>query len=467
MEVLMNIHAFIHNDRFFMYNIDNCYITETNQAAYDVIQQICKNNGTDVIKELSTIYSTEKIEEVLQELKLVEKEMSLCQQDELRKVLPSDVKKTHPKQLILNVSQECNLGCEYCIVNKGEYGHKGKMSLDTAIRAIDFLLENSKGEEKFIVSFFGGEPLVNFPVIEKTAEYISEISHKKNISISMGITTNGTILSDRILECFKNNNIQVIISIDGPKEIHDRLRRFRNGKGTHDTIIDNIKRMLQSLPNGLTARATLTKHSPPFTEIGEYLENLGFKDVLFGRVLEFPTCNSTDSYTYEELAMTEQTIHNAAEAYYNISLQETLNTNRDSKYSFHKAMHMRQMQYIKEGHPRRFNCGACIKTLGVDINGDLYPCQYFVDMPDFKIGNIWDGRDFEKIANFYNDFESHRQKCIQCWAKNICGKGCFSKAVKDGCQFVEPDDNMCNIIRKHIEKSLYLYYENKSSKQVI
>lgn len=458
----LNIHTFKINDKYLMFSIDNCYITEISPAAYDVLQLAGGKNDKEIIKELSSIYPIAVIEEVLGEIKIVEKELSLCCQSPIRQLLPSDLKNVYPKQLILAVSQECNLSCKYCIVNQGEYGQKGKMSEETARRAIDYMLEKSQGDKNFIVNFFGGEPLVNFPVVKNTAEYITGICHENNVNISMGITTNGTILNEEILECLKKNNISVIISFDGQKEIQDRWRKFRNGKGTHDVIIKNVKKMMECLPGSLTARVTLTKYSPPYQEIGVYLEELGFKDILFGKVSEFPTCNSGDGLSYEELALTEQMISNASEEYFNSSLTGTSDIGEILKYNFQKSMHQRQIGYIKEGRPRRFNCAAGIKTLGVDINGDLYPCQYFIGMPVFKIGDIWGGFDTDKIADFYNSFESNRQKCKKCWAKTICGKGCFFKAVKDSCEFMEPDDNLCNIVRKHAEKVLYLYSQNKS-----
>jgi radical SAM additional 4Fe4S-binding domain len=453
----LDYHVFKQREKYLMFITDTCKIYEINSLTYHVLLLYDIKSEEEIVAKLAPEYSREKIEEVFEELKVLEADIASCQQSCIRKIVPSDLANVHPKQLVLAVSQECNLGCEYCIVNKGEYGQKGKMSADTARRAVDYMLERSEGEENLIVDFFGGEPLLNFPVVKKTAEYIDQIRRKKNIQINMSITTNGTILNDEILDFFKQYHMAVIVSIDGPREIHDQWRKFRNGKGTHSVVTANIEMLVRSLPNVITARTTLTRQSPPLMEIGYYLEKMGFHDVQFSRVTEFPNCNSCGNHTYSELALSEQELTDMGEDYCQAGLSEIQGRSGRMKYSFRTGMLMRHMRYIKQGCPRRYNCGAGIGILGVGIQGDLYPCQYFIDMPVFKIGDVWKGIDTDRLADFYNTFNNNRQKCESCWVKNLCGRGCFFGAVKDGCRFAEPDEAECSIIRKYAEISLYLY----------
>jgi radical SAM additional 4Fe4S-binding domain len=458
----LNIHTFEKMGKYLMFDIDTCEIREITSPAYQVLQLYSKKSDEEIVSQLSQEYSKEKIEEVLEELKVLEMDAASCKQNHIINALPSDFAKVNLTQIVLVISQECNLDCKYCNVNKGEYGQKGKMSVDTARKAVDYLMENSNEENNLVVSFFGGEPLLNFPVIKQTVEYIDQISRMYGKHIQMGITTNGTILNDEILDLLKRYKISVIVSIDGPKEIHDLWRKFKNGQGTHSAIEANIERMVKILPNAVSARVTITRQSPSFMEIGEYLEKMGFHDVQFSRVTEFKTCNNCSSKTYSDLALSEQDLLHVGEEFCQTGLSEIRNSDEKIKYSFRTGMLMRHMKNIKKRRPRRYNCGAGINTLGVGINGELYPCQYFIDMPVFKIGDVWNGLNINSLSSFYNNFNCNRQKCGACWAKNLCGRGCFFKAVKDYCRFDEPDEMECSIIQKFTEINLYLYAHLKN-----
>jgi radical SAM additional 4Fe4S-binding domain len=457
-----DIHCFEYKGKYFVLDINTCETMEINPATFHVLESYGVKNEDEIIKGLTYDYPEDALRDVFSEIAVLKDEGYFAPYKEVQYKPATDswMQSSHPLEMVLLVSQECNMGCEYCFAGKGEYGQKGKMAEETAIRAVDYLLEKSEDmKQRLHINFFGGEPLLNFPVVKKTADYIGEISRKKGIHISMGITTNGTILNDEILECLKKHYITVLISLDGPKEIHNKWRKFRNGKGTYDTVVKNAQQMKEYLPKGLTARVTLTKESPPIAEISKHIKELGFINMIYSVMYDRPTCNGSDYRAYKDISMSERELKD-----FYVTTQNTLEsiinkTNIGTLSDIDTDMVMRNMRHTDGCSPRRYFCHAGFSEIAVGIDGEIYPCQRFVDMPAFKLGDIWTGLDGEQFSGFYNGFEMHRKTCSKCWGRYICGRDCFRDAVKDDCYFHEPDGRACAIKLQGIERQIYLQSE--------
>jgi radical SAM additional 4Fe4S-binding domain len=310
------------------------------------------------------------------------------------------------------------------------------------------------------VTFFGGEPLMNFPLIENILDYCTDICRKEDKKIHFTMTTNGTILNDRILERIKRHKIGILVSLDGPEEIHDRYRKFRNGKGTFKVIAENVKLMSQFIP--VSARVTLTKNSPSLTEIGQALEEIGVKEMRFCAVSEDPTCSSCKNQNFDDMGMTVGQLLNLEAEVDRIG--ETLLENSIDKEP--ESIYIRILQdkrTIVKKH-RFCECGG--HSLAVSTNGDFFPCHRFVGMQAFKLGSVWDGINEKSAANFFNYYDKTRDKCRKCWAVNLCGGGCINETVADGCRFKEPNENKCIQIRAQKEGAIYLHMKKQDKKIV-
>jgi radical SAM additional 4Fe4S-binding domain len=409
------IHTFLFNGKYFLIDFNKSVFSKIDEVTYKALQH------DETANRNSTFVS----------------------------VSPAASHTAHPHEIVMLVDQECNLACDYCYAGKGEYGNKGKMTEETARRAIDYILEKPEKAIRYHIGFFGGEPLLNFSVMKMAAEYADSICSRKGISISFGLTTNGTILNDEILEFLKKYHVSVKVSMDGPKEIHDRYRKFANGSGSFDTIVSNLQEMIATLPEGISALVTLTEQSPRFDEIESYLKEVGFCNVISNHVSEYPTCKGS----YHRKGVKPIVPAN--------SLEDELKTflerhSRDRIVSTYKDMQKSIQRILKT--VRYYNCSVGSHMIAIGINGDIYPCQRFVGMTAFKIGNVHDGLVETQYAKFFNDFEATREACDLCWARTICGRGCFRDAVKDA-RFCEPDEQMCNQRRNSIEKMFYLYSE--------
>lgn len=454
-----NIHLFQYNGFNYLFDINTCVPLEINQIAYRILQLYGTMEKEEILKELTPDYMEDEVLSVFKDIELLKgKGLLSSSQYSFRSVSASEASETKIMRLILMVIQDCNLGCTYCYGNQGTYGHEGKMSEETAYRAIDYMLEQSPKQKQFTVVFFGGEPLMNFPLIEKVLDYCDEICKTNGIKINYSMTTNGTIFNENILECIKKHNITVTVSIDGPEEIHDRYRKFQNGKGTFKVISENVKKMSQHFP--VSARVTVTKYSPSITEIDKALEEMGIKNMYFCTITESPACGSGKCQNFDDMGMTVSELLDLEAEFDKIG--EELICSKEEPTSIHSSMLQRNRVFFK----RDRNCGCGGNILAVAANGGLFPCQRFVDMEAFKLGNIWDGLNGESYANFFNEFDKSREKCRQCWAVNTCGGGCAYDAVVDGYRFGEPNESKCIQIRAQKKGAIYLKTKKQEKKTV-
>ncbi|EOL43022.1 PapB family radical SAM/SPASM ranthipeptide maturase [Enterococcus phoeniculicola] len=343
--------------------------------------------------------------------------------------------------LTLMLIQECNMKCSYCYGEGGEYFNKGKMSIDTAIKAVDYLIKESK-EKELLVAFFGGEPLMNFRLIKEVVKYCKGKEISTNKIFRFTITTNGTLINKRIEDFLVENNVMIQISLDGNKKQHDKNRFFENRRGSYDLILDRTKSLRER--TRVSGRATLTSENLNYTEIYNHLNDLGFSAIPMA-VAE----NMIDDEAYEiRIKEFIRLIHYCKEL---IDLK---------KYDDVVKIPMIYgiLQKLEFPEERQVGCNVGQGVYAVDIDGSLFPCHRFVSKENFKIGDLEIG--VENVQEFKDkQHVLNHVKCDSCWARNLCLGGCpFENYEQTG--FMEKaSSRYCKFMKMTSEEIVKLYLE--------
>lgn len=346
--------------------------------------------------------------------------------------------------LILLIVQDCNLRCSYCYGEGGEYKHRGKMSLETAKRSVDYLFENSGEREDLFITFFGGEPLLRFDFIKEVVEYIELKEKEYNKKVHYSMTCNGTLLTEEISQYIIDKEISVTISIDGNEEVHDFNRYYCDKRGSYNDVIEKTKLLREK--TRLTARATLTNKELNVTKIFNDLYSLKFSNVAVA-----PCIDKINKEEYVELA------ENYKKLIWNFN-----DLVKKGEYIKAKKIGiiMKMLKRIDESGSSRTFCGANRNMMAVDIEGNLFPCQRFVGNDKFIQGNVFDGVDEKKHEHTIREFliDSH-DKCTDCWCKNLCGGGCPYENFQSNGESNIPHEDSCMLNKAFFEELIYLYMD--------
>lgn len=351
--------------------------------------------------------------------------------------------------LTLMVCQECNLRCNYCYGEGGEYHDRGIMNQETGKKAIVFGLENCV-ENSLSIIFFGGEPLMQFGLIRELVQFAYEEAQKHSVKIGFSITTNATLITDDIAEFLKENRFGVTISIDGCEECNDRNRFYVNGKGAYQNIVKGV-RILQAHGVNVSARGTVTSNNINMLKNWKHLCNLGFKNVHLSAALNLMEKSDLDLYIAEEKQMIDYFI----------------NCLKKQDYENISSMHNVEsfMLRIHNGGKRNTCCGAQVRMIAVDKNGDIYPCHRFVSIKEMCIGNIEAGCDNYKTMIMHKDLLLDNSICSKCWARVLCGGGCPFENYMENSAICQPNSFTCkanqSILMYMVTKYLELSDEEK------
>ena len=356
--------------------------------------------------------------------------------------------------LVLNLTNQCNLSCQYCY----EFGADkvatpdGKpkfMDLETAKASVDFLLEQSAGRKGVHITFFGGETLMNFPLLKKVVTYANEKAAEQGRSIDFSLTTNATLLTPTIIEFLSENRIGVTVSMDGPKELHDQLRVFANGRGSYDIIEPRVRALIQGhRTRPIVARVTLTSGVTDVVKIYRHLkEDLGFHEVGFA-----PVTTSPDRlYAINETGMDGvlDQFHVLAKEYLEYALRGEMHGFTNVSDTLAELC-----QGVNKSHP----CGAGLGLMGVGPSGDIAPCHRFVDSDQHALGHITTGIDREKQSAFLDRGHiDSKYDCQTCWARPLCAGGCHHEAFVRYGDTGHPNLHYCDWIRDWTDTCLQIY----------
>jgi uncharacterized protein len=326
--------------------------------------------------------------------------------------------------LSLAVAQKCNLGCTYCYAQQGEFGGAAKsMDEATALRAVDLLLRGAAPGERFNLAFLGGEPLANREVIRAATERAAALAAERGARVTFSITTNGTLLREEDADLFERHAFAVTISLDGPREVHDRLRPFKGGRGSYDATMERVAPLLAGQRRmQVSARVTVTPRNLALRETLDELVGLGFHSVGFSPMLSSPTGH--DEMGHADLSvMLEQMMECGGELERRITAGE--------RYPF--ANLVNALREIHKGTHRPYPCGAGAGYLGVSADGDLAACHRFVGDAQGAMGDLDGGVDRGRQAAWLAGRHVHRQEpCRRCWARHLCGGGCHHEVIHRG-----------------------------------
>ncbi len=357
-------------------------------------------------------------------------------------------RQTVVKALCLHIAHDCNLACRYCFAEEGEYhGRRALMSLDVGKKALDFLVANSGNRINLEVDFFGGEPLMNWDVVKSLVEYGRSLEGPHNKRFRFTLTTNGVLLNDEILEFANREMANIVLSIDGRKEIHDKMRPFRGGQGSYDLIVPKFQKVAESRGQSrYYVRGTFTRNNLDFSKDVLHLADLGFEQISVEPVVAGPEAD----YAIREADLP------VLKDEYDALASEMLRRRKEGKgFNFFHFM------IDLEGGPcvakRLSGCGSGTEYLAVTPWGDLYPCHQFVGNEKFLMGNVEEGilrndiRDEFKCCNVYA-----KEKCRKCFARFYCSGGCAANAYNFHGDINEAYDVGCELERKRVECAIML-----------
>jgi len=352
------------------------------------------------------------------------------------------------KALCLHVAHTCNLNCAYCFASQGKYqGERAIMSLEVGKRALDFLIENSGTRRNLEVDFFGGEPLMNFDMIKELVAYARVREKEAGKNFRFTLTTNGVLVDDDVIDFANREMSNVVLSLDGRKEIHDRYRVDYAGKGSWEKIVPKFQRFVEKRGNrNYYMRGTFTHANPDFVKDIEEMLRLGFTELSMEPVVCAP--DDPSALTQEDLPIVLDQYEKLAE----LMLQRRREGRPFTFYHY--------MIDLKGGpciYKRVSGCGSGTEYMAVTPWGDLYPCHQFVGDEKFKLGNIWDGVDNTAIQDEFASCNVYaRPECADCWAKLYCSGGCAANAYHATGSITGVYKYGCELFRKRMECAIML-----------
>ena len=445
------LHKFSMNGINVLMDIYSGAVHAVDDVAYDIADLYPEMNADELAEKFADKYSREQIDEAVEELKELKDAGMLYTEDEYEGVL-EQVKNRAPvvKALCLHVAHDCNLKCRYCFAEEGEYhGKRSLMSAEVGKKAIDFIIANSGKRRNLEVDFFGGEPLMNFDVVKEIVEYGREQEklHDKNFRFT--ITTNGILLDDEKQKYINENMHNVVLSLDGRKEVNDYMRPRAGGQGSYDIIVPKFQKLAESRnQTDYYLRGTFTHNNLDFSkDVFHIADDLGFKQVSVEPVV----AESTESY-----AITEDDLDTIFEEYEKLAEQLYIRHKtgeRDFNF-FHFMVDLTGGPCIAK---RLSGCGSGTEYLAVTPEGDLYPCHQFVGQEEYKIGSVYNGIENTAIREeFANCNVYTKPDCKKCWAKFYCSGGCMANACHYAGDIMGTYEIGCKLQRKRIECAIMI-----------
>ncbi len=350
------------------------------------------------------------------------------------------------KSMCLNVAHACNFACKYCFAKQGNYGEKsGLMSFEVAKRAIDFLYENSKGRKHLEVDFFGGEPLLDFDVVKKTIYYARKQYADKEWRFTL--TTNGSLLTEEMEKFFYENDVSLVLSLDGDKKINDMFRVFPDGKGTFDYILPKIKMVAdhRKESGGYYVRGTYTKKTIHISKTVMDLHSFGFKYISLEPVV------TTD----KEINISEEDLPLLKREYEKLAKEYVESQKQGEWHFFHFNVDLEAGPCIQK---RIHGCGAGVEYLAVSPSGEIYPCHQFDGIKEMKLGDIWNGITNKQLTEQFRkaNFLFNKKECADCWARFYCSGGCLANNYNMTGDIFKPYRIGCETQKMRIEAALYV-----------
>jgi len=450
----------VHQYKLNGYNIvlDTCSgsIHVVDEVAYDIIALYKEKSVDEIVAEMLTKYAhrddvtEEDVRFCLEDVEALEKAGKLYSPDTFADVAGTFKERSGNviKALCLHVAHTCNLNCSYCFASQGKYhGERALMSFEVGKQALDFLIANSGKRRNLEVDFFGGEPLMNWDVVKELVAYAREQEKIHNKNFRFTLTTNGMLIDDDVIEFANKEMSNVVLSLDGRKEIHDLTRVDYNGNGSYEKIVPKFKKLVEARGGqGYYMRGTFTHANPDFTKDVFHMADLGFTELSMEPVVG--VADDPAVLTAEDLEIVKEQ--------YEILATEMIKRKKEGRgFTFYHYM------IDLTGGPciykRISGCGSGTEYMAVTPWGDLYPCHQFVGEEAYKLGNVWDGVTNNNVREEFRSCNAYsREECKDCWAKLYCSGGCAANAFHASGSIRGIYELGCELFRKRMECAIMI-----------
>ena len=443
------IHQYKNNGYNIVLDVNSGSVHVVDDIVYDIIALYENSSVDEIADKLKDKYKEEDIREACQEIEELKEEGQLFTEDIYEPYIDSfKDRPTVVKALCLHIAHDCNLACRYCFAEEGEYhGRRALMSFEVGKKALDFLVANSGSRRNLEVDFFGGEPLMNWEVVKQLVEYGRSIEEANNKKFRFTLTTNGVLLNDEILDFVNKEMGNIVLSTDGRKEVHDRMRPFRNGKGSYDLIMPKFKKVAESRnQTNYYVRGTFTHYNLDFSKDVLSLADEGFKQISVEPVVASPE----DAY-----ALRTEDLPQIFEEYDKLAV-EMIKREREGRgfNFFHFMIDLTGGPCV---YKRLSGCGSGTEYLAVTPWGDLYPCHQFVGNEDFLLGNVDDGIVKKNICEEFKQCNVYsKPKCKDCFAKLFCSGGCAANSYNFHGNINDSYEVGCEMERKRVECAIMI-----------
>ena len=444
----------VHQYKLNGYNIvlDTCSgsVHCVDEVAYDIIEMYKSHTKEEIVSIILEKYGNmegvneEEILLCIDDVKALEENGKLFTEDQYEK-LAFDYKNNSNvvKALCLHVAHTCNLNCEYCFASQGQdQGERALMSVEVGKQAVDFLIANSGSRRYLEVDFFGGEPLMNWYVVKQLVAYARSVEKEHNKNFRFTFTTNGMLIDDDVIDFVNKEMHNVVLSLDGRKEVHDRFRKDYAGKGSYDNIVPRFQKLVEKRGGkDYYVRGTFTHNNVDFVNDILHMADLGFTELSMEPVV----CPPGDPYalTAEDLEIVKEQ--------YEILAKEMLKRKKEGRpFTFyHYMLDLTNGPCI---YKRITGCGSGTEYMAVTPWGELFPCHQFVGDPKYSLGDIWNGiKNTEAQDEFRYCNAYARPECKDCWAKLYCSGGCAANSYHATGKISGVYEYGCELFKKRIE----------------
>lgn len=446
------IHKYFLNGYYIVIDTNSGAVHIVDELAYRILdfftEKLTGECPDEVIVTLENEgFDRQDIIDTYAELKALCDDDSLFSEDTYRPF--SDMLTEAPiKSMCLNIAHDCNLRCEYCFAAQGDFGHGRKlMPFEVGKAAIDFLIKHSANRHNLELDFFGGEPLMNFDVVKQVVEYARSVEKEHNKNFRFTITTNGVLLDDDSIDFINREMSNVVLSLDGRKEVNDRLRPTVNKKGSYDIIVPKYQKLVEARGDKeYYVRGTFTKYNLDFADDVMHLNELGFDQISVEPVVTDPEL---------PYALTEKDLPAIAEEYEKLS--KLLIERKKNGTGFNFFHFMIDLDQGPCAIKRLRGCSCGNEYVAVTPEGDIYPCHQFVGMDEWKMGSVLDDSvniEMKKMfskANIYS-----KEECADCWAKFYCSGGCNANNMQYNNTIFKPHKLSCALEQKRLECAIMI-----------
>ncbi len=446
------VHQFTIDDTNIVLDVYSGAVHEVDDLTRDLISEL-KEKPEDkqlpqtISDKLSSKYPQEELEEAYADICELAEEGLLFSEDMYAEYAKNWHKNSVVKAMCLHIAHDCNLRCKYCFAGTGTYeGQRSLMPLEVGKKAIDFVIQNSGNRRNIEIDFFGGEPLLNFDVVEEIVRYAREEEKKYNKNFRFTITTNGILLDDEKKQFINENMGNIVLSLDGRKEVNDRMRQRVDGTGSYDSIVKKFQDIADSRgQDNYYVRGTFTRYNLDFAKDVLHFADLGFKQISIEPVV---------AEASEDYALRDEDIEAIYAEYEKLAVEYVKRRKEGKGFNFFHFM------IDLEGGPcvakRLSGCGSGHEYVAVTPDGDIYPCHQFVGDEKMKMGNVFDGSLDENMKKTFESSNVYtKDACRNCFAKFYCSGGCPANAYKYCGDINTPLELTCKLQRKRVECALY------------